>query len=324
MRSTPPILGVVLAAGRGARLGSLTTDRSKAMLPVAGTPMVGRVLEMLASGGCDHFVVVVHPSDEELATYLTGPRWAARVRTMNQGERLGMAHALLCAEPLIAADGAQEFVLAACDNVYPDGHVAELVAIRRSKDLDAAITLLRVTRVQIPTLAVVAMRDGFVRSIVEKPRPEDAPSDLGVPSLHALSARILPVLARVPVSVRGEREFPDALRLLIEDGGRIRGREVKSRLTLTRPQDLIALTSYFLHRDPRCACVIEHPPEGTEVIAPVRIERGARVGPECRLGPATTLESGCRVGARSVVRNSVVLRSGVVQSGATVEDRVVG
>ena len=40
-------LAVVLAAGRGKRLRPLTDNRSKATLPVAGKPMVGRVMEML-------------------------------------------------------------------------------------------------------------------------------------------------------------------------------------------------------------------------------------------------------------------------------------
>jgi len=323
VRAAPSTLGVVLAAGRGTRLGTITTDRSKAMLPVAGMPMVGRVLEMLLSGGCDRFIVVVHPSDQELAAFLIGSPWADRVRTVDQAQRLGMAHALQCAGPLIRADGARDFVLASCDNVYPSGHVAQLVARRRSQNLDAAITLLQVTPAQIPTLAVVHIQNGFVQSIVEKPSPEDAPSDLGVPSLHALSTRILECLPRVPVSVRGEREFPDALKVLIEDGGRVGGQVVHKRLTLTRPPDLIALTDYFLRRDPRCASVDDRPTDGTQIVAPVRIERGARVGPECRLGPVAVLESGCQVGARCVVRNSIVLRSAAVEAGTLVEDCVV-
>jgi NDP-sugar pyrophosphorylase family protein len=321
--AAPSTLGVVLAAGRGRRLGSITTDRSKAMLPVAGIPMVGRVLEMLSRGGCDRFIIVVHSSDQELAAYLAGSPWAAGLRTVDQAERLGMAHAVQCAGPLIRADGARDFVLASCDNVYPDGHVAQLVARRRSQDLDAAITLIQVTPAQIPTLAVVEIQNGFVRSIVEKPSPEDAPSDLGVPSLHALTPRILGCLSRVPVSVRGEREFPDALRILIEDGGRVGGQVVSKRLTLTRPPDLIALTDYFLRRDPQCASVSELPANGTQIFAPVRIERGARVGPQCSLGPVAVLESDCQVGAACVVRNSVVLRGASVEPGAVVEDCVV-
>ena len=54
---------VVLAAGRGTRLGHLTAHRSKAMLPVLGRPLVGRVLEGLWAAGLRRFVVVGGPED---------------------------------------------------------------------------------------------------------------------------------------------------------------------------------------------------------------------------------------------------------------------
>ena len=80
MIGTRPALGVVLAGGRGKRMGPLTSDRSKAMVSVAGCPMIGRVVEMLARGGCDRMVVVVHRDDEMLIRYLSTGRWAARTR----------------------------------------------------------------------------------------------------------------------------------------------------------------------------------------------------------------------------------------------------
>jgi NDP-sugar pyrophosphorylase family protein len=189
--------------------------------------------------------------------------------------------------------------------------------------LDAVVSLLRVTAAEIPTLAVVEMADGLVRSIVEKPRPADAPSNLGVPSLHALSSRILDCLPRVPVSSRGEREFPDALRLLIEDGGRVGGLVTAERLTLTRPSDLISLTGHYLLRDPRLACIAANLPADARIEHPVRVERGVTVGPGAKLGPMTALETGCQVGARAVVANSVVLRSGIVEPGDIVEHAVI-
>ena len=93
----PDSLGVVLAAGRGKRLRPLTDHRSKATLPVAGRPMVERVMEMLARDGVSRFVVVVHPDDQALIERLEGSAWADRVRLVYQEQRGGMAHALECA-----------------------------------------------------------------------------------------------------------------------------------------------------------------------------------------------------------------------------------
>jgi NDP-sugar pyrophosphorylase family protein len=320
----PGCLGVVLAAGRGKRLRPLTDNRSKPMLPVVGKPMVERVLEMMVRDGVDRFVAVVHPDDELLIERLCLPRWAGRMRLTYQAQRLGTAPALECAAPLIREDGAPDFVLASCDNIYPDGHVAALVARRREESLDAVITLMRVRPEQIPTLAVVVMQNERVTRIVEKPRPEKAPSDLGVPSLYVLATRLLDYLPRVPVSSRGERELPDALRLLIEDGGGVGGMLVPWRMTLTRPADLLALNRYFLYHDPACAGIGDALPGDVVVIPPVRIEPEVQLGAGCRVGPEVYLEAGARIGVDAVLRRSVVLRSAAVDVGAVVEETVLG
>lgn len=320
----PASLGVVLAAGRGKRLRPLTDRRSKPMLPVAGKPMVERVLGMLVRDGVDRFIAVVHPHDRPLIDLFRRPPWADRVRLAYQTQRLGSAPALQCAVPFIREDGAAGFVLASCDNVYPDGHVAALVARQREDDLDAVLTLMRVPPEVIPTLAVVAMRDGRVTRIVEKPRPEEAPSDLGVPSLYVLSTRVLDYLPDVPVSTRGERELPDALRLLIEDGGRVGGRPVPWRMTLTRPPDLLALNRHFLHHDPTCATVEPRPRGDVRVVPPVRIEPGVEIESGCRVGSDVYLEAGSRVGKDATLWRAVVLRGATVEAGAVVEGVVLG
>jgi NDP-sugar pyrophosphorylase family protein len=318
------MLAVVLAAGRGKRLRPLTDDRSKATLPVAGKPMVERVMEALARDGVDRFIVVVHPQDRALIERLGQPPWAGRVRLAYQAQRLGMAHALACAGPVIGEDRASDFVLASCDNLYPDGHIAALAARRRADNLDAVLTLMRVQPEQIATLAVVVMRDGRVTSIVEKPRPEDAPSDLGVPALYALSTGVLDYLPRVPISPRGEREFPDALRLLIEGGGAVGGLRVEWRMTLTRPADLLALNRHFLHHDPTCAVVEATRLGDVRISPPVRIEAGVELGAGCHIGPQVYLEAGARVGTGARLRHAVLLRGAAVEAGAVVEHVLLG
>ena len=320
----PHLLGVVLAAGRGKRLRPLTDNRSKAMLPIAGKPMIERVMEMLVQGGADRFIVVVHPDDHALIRCFNQPAWASRVRLAYQEQRLGMAHALECTAPFIREDGASDFILASCDNLYPKGHVAALVARRRESGLDAALTLIQVRPEQIPTLAVVAMQHGRVTRIIEKPRPEEAPSDLGVPALYALSTHVLDYLPYVPTSPRGEREFPDALRLLIEDGNRVEGLLVRERMTLTRPEDLLALNRYFLRHDPDCATIEAGVPGDGSLLPPVRIEAGVELGPGCRVGPEVYLETGSCIGTGATLRQALALRGVIVEADAVIEGTVLG
>lgn len=323
------MLAVVLAAGRGTRLRPLTNDRSKAMLPVAGRPMIARVLDMLAEGGIERVIVVVHRDDRELVAHLARSSWEHRIQFAYQEQRLGMAHAAECASPLVRQTGVQEFVLASCDNLYPRGHVADLIARRRQSRLDAALTLLWTDREVARTSAVVAQQDGFVTDIVEKPTLLEIPDyggreeALTAPSLYALSSLVLDYLTRVVFSSRGEREFPDALRLLIKAGGKVGGQLVSNRMTLTQPQDFLILNRHTLRSDTACATIEASTPANATIVQPVRIEAEASIASGCHIGPETYLEGSCRVGANAVVRRSVVLRGGFVQASRVVEEAVI-
>jgi NDP-sugar pyrophosphorylase family protein len=317
------MLAVVLAAGLGKRLRPLTDARSKAMLPVAGKPMVERVMERLAAEGVERFIGVARPGDEPLLELLDQPTWRDCIRLTLQEARRGMADAVSCAVPSLREEEVDEFLLASCDNIFPAGHIAALVAYRREHRLDAALTLMQVHPEEIPTLAVVRLENDRVTGIVEKPRPEEAPSDLGSVALYALTPRVLEWVHRVPISPRGEREFPDALRLLIEDGGAVGAVVVASRMTLTSPDHLLALNRRFLRDDPTCAIVEANLPPGVVLAPPVRIEEGVRVGRGCRIGPEVYLEGGCQVGKGSALREAVVLRDAMVPPGSSVRGKVV-
>lgn len=323
------MLAVLLAAGKGTRLHPLTDHRSKAMMPIAGKPMIERVLEMLRRGGASHFIVVAHPDHRPLIEHLRQPPWAEQVRLTYQEQRLGMAHAVEQVAPLIRDADVSAFLLASSDNLFPEGHVAALVDGQRQDDSDAALTLMWVPRDEAPATAVVRLQGGRVTDIIEKPQPEAIPGygraheALGAPSLYALSTRVLDYLREVPVSPRGEREFTDALRLLIDDGGDVRGEMVSKRMTLTHPQDLLLINRHFLRHNPACAAVEADLPGDLTVTPPVRIEAGAEIGEGCRIGPEVFLEDRCQIGPGAVLRRTVVLRTGVVDSGAVIEDAVV-
>jgi len=323
------MLAVVLAAGRGTRLGPLTADRSKAMMPIAGEPMVARVLDMLAQGGVERVIVVAHPGDLKLSAYVAQSPWAVLCRLVHQEQRLGMAHAVESASSLVRAMNVSEFVLASCDNLYPKGHVADLIRCRRQDGLDAALTLMWVPHEEATASAVVVRQEGLVADIIEKPDLEEVPSydapgeALTAPSLYALSSQVLDYLPRVTPSRRGEREFPDALRLMIADGGIVGGRMVSSRMTLTTPQDLLALNRHFLQTDPAGATVEAELPPDVTVVPPVRIEAGASVASGCLIGPGTYLEGGSSVGPEATVRRSVVVRGGSVKARDLVEGSLI-
>ena len=168
--------GVILAAGKGSRLHPITLQRSKAMLPILGKPIVERVMEMLADNGVDDFILVVSPQDRDITRYFRRESTIeADIRFVYQPERKGMANALACAAPLIG----ETFVLSACDNLVATGDVARLIAMMQgASQPHGVLTLMKVEPERLGSVGIVEMDGPWVTRIVEKPRPEEAPSDI--------------------------------------------------------------------------------------------------------------------------------------------------
>ena len=310
---------VILAAGKGERMGSLTRNRSKAMVPILGVPIAERVMAGLAMGGLEDLILVVSPDD-----HLIGPHFRHeselndrdRIRTCVQPEPLGMAHALRQAARLIQGD----FVLAACDNLVPAQDVARLLARwQATPQLDGLLALTPVEPEQVASTGIVEMEEGRVIRIVEKPAPERAPSTVASIPLYCFSRRILEYLPAVTRSTRGEYELQEAIQMLIEGGGHVQGEMIADRLSLTRPADLLAINRHYL----ACRMAVERVGPDTGLIAPVHIGPGTVIGADCVIGPNAVIERDCRVGDKATIQNATLLPGAVVASGTTVRDQVV-
>jgi len=310
---------VVLAAGRGTRLRPVTESRSKAMVPVVGIPLVELALRPFVQNGVRDLVMVVGPGDDEIR------EWFSRLTTLDlsvhwvtQEQRLGMAHALLQAAHLLH----DPFFLTACDSLVSPSHVGELAAAARSAD--AVLSLLDVEPSRVSGSAAVEMDGEVVRRIVEKPAPDEAPSNTVSLPHYVFSSRIVRLLERVPRSERGEFELQDAIQGLIDEGGRVVGVRAAERIQVSTPEDLLRLTERMFSENPKQRH-IRQPQVGneTKVIAPVRIESGVSIGNGCEIGPGVVLERGCRIGDDSVIRRSIVLRGARVGDGERIEDKVV-
>lgn len=311
--------GVILAAGLGTRLRPVTDKRSKAMVPVLGKPLVERAMAPLIECGVDDFILVVGPDDDSIRAHFseTGNR-GLRVRFAVQDSRLGMAHALALAAPLIEGP----FLLSACDSIVERSHVEGLLAA--AEGTDGVLGLLDVEPELLSRSAVVELQGRRVTRIVEKPDPGRAPSRTVSLPHYVFSPRILPLVAQVEPSPRGEYELQNAIQALIEEGGLIVGVHAERRLQVSTPNDLLVLTLKLLDdRTESGAAAANRVGPETALCEPVSIDVGAVVGRGCEIGPGVFLESGCRVGDGAVVRRSIVLSGGRVAPGELVEDRVV-
>lgn len=306
---------IILAAGRGSRLREITATRSKAMVPIAGVPMIGRVLERLRAAGIARFIIVAAPLDHELRAYVsTDPA----VRVVTQTEARGSGDALkVCASHVTSS-----FLVCACDSLIP---VTSLLQIQELYEFTGAAAALGVMEVggdvSLSSRSVVRMNGDRVLDVIEKPREDERISNVTGLPLYVFSEQIFGELAGLPVSPRGEYELPGVFRSMISKGQEVVGCRVPFREDLTDATDLLALTERYLVPGVRVHESVRIP-SSTRLVAPLLIEADVSIGDNCTLGPFVYLERGASVVPGACVDHSVVLRdssadgcvSGIVRS----------
>jgi len=314
--------GVILAAGKGSRLHPITLKRSKAMLPILGRPMVERVMETIYENGIRDFVLVVSADDKDIVQHFTEEcALDVQVRFVVQEERRGMADALRQAAPYIEGD----FILSACDNLTSAGHVQELLECHRAHPgAGGILSVMPIAEEEIGRTGIVALSDGRVTRIVEKPSRAEAPSNIASLPLYVFSPRILDFLPGVQLSPRGEYELQDAIQALIDYDGGVYPVFIEKRLTVTGPADLLAINRHYLvagQDKPQLAPFTVGP--NTHLITPLRIEEGTIIGRDSIIGPRVYIERGCFIGDGVGLRDAVVLRGAVIADGASIANEVV-
>jgi NDP-sugar pyrophosphorylase family protein len=309
---------VVLAAGRGKRLQPLTFTRSKAMMPIAGLPMIERVMDTLTHNDIDEFVLVVSPDDAAIYDHFTRhSRYADRITWAYQAERHGMAHALLQAAPYIHSD----FVLSACDNLVPETHIAEMLT-RFDRGARGVLSLMRIPIERSVSTGMVALKGDQITRIVEKPQPPESPSDISSLPLYVFASHLLDYLPQVKPSARGEYELQDAIQMLIDEGELVAGVLTADRLTVTNAADLLKINLHYL------AATGDRFVNGpidpaTRLIDPILIDPDTHIGADCIIGPSVYVERGAVIGRGATVRESIVLRGAIVPDGAQIAQQVV-
>ena len=232
---------VIPAAGLGTRMLPAAKAVPKEMLPIVDRPTIQYVVEECASAGVDDVLLVTSKDKRALEDHFdrhreleqrlaAGGKQAlldsvnelmARVRThaVRQQEQRGLGDAVLCAREHV---GNEPFLCLLGDAVF-SGEPApaqQLVDLHRELG-GSVIGLEEVPLEKVSRYGVIAgkeIRPGVwqVQGLVEKPRPEDAPSRLVIAARYILSPGVFECLARTKPGVGGEIQLTDALRTLLE------------------------------------------------------------------------------------------------------------
>ena len=231
-------------AGLGTRFLPATKTVPKEMLPIIDRPLIQYAVDEAIEAGCDTLVFVTNRYKHAVADYFDKAYElehkleragkteqlelirnvlppGVRAVFVTQAEALGLGHAVLCAKPVI---GDEPFaVLLPDDLIWNRGPGALKQMADAAVAADASVIAVQdVPREQTSSYGIVATdhfadRQGRIRAIVEKPKPEVAPSNLAVVGRYVLSPRIFDLLERVAPGAGGEIQLTDAIAALLDE-----------------------------------------------------------------------------------------------------------
>ncbi len=309
---------IVLAAGKGTRMGPLCTRRPKPLLPVAGRPLLIRLLDDLEAVGAKRIFVVVHHQADQVQAAVAAWNGSAQTVCVEQGEPRGTGHAVAAA---VAAGADKDALLVMGDCLVSKDDLAGLAA--------ADGFVLGAVRVDDPTKYGALDVDGpRVLGLAEKsPNP---PSDLINTGLYRVPASALAATAHLKPSPRGELEFTDVVNHWASRGD-LHWTPAESWRDVGTPWDYLAVHEESLgdeadrllgqnrHGGPGMIEEGVHVRgrlwvgEGAVVRSGVYVEgdvivgAGAKVGPNAYLRGPIAIGAGCHVGAAVEIKNSILL-----------------
>jgi glucose-1-phosphate thymidylyltransferase len=319
--------GLILSGGKGTRLRPITHTSAKQLVPVANRPVLFYGIEAMAQAGIEEVGIIIAPETggEIEAAAGDGSRFGVRITYILQDEPLGLAHAVLTAEPFLAEDA---FVMYLGDNLLQGG-IADLVHAFREHSPDALILLTPVPDPENYGVAELAEAPkgevGRVVRLVEKPR--EPATDLALVGVYMFTAGIHEAARAIEPSERGELEITDAIQHLVDAGQRVEPHIVRGWWKDTgRLEDMLEANRLILDNiDERVdGELVDSQIDGRVVIeAGARLERTTVRGPaivgagsrltDCYVGPYTA------IGERCTIRSAEVEHS-ILLEGATVCD----
>jgi UTP--glucose-1-phosphate uridylyltransferase len=232
---------VIPVAGLATRFLPITKAVPKVLLPLVDRAVIQYAVEEAASAGIEHVIIVTSRGKEAIADYFDRhlelestlaekgdsahlsevKRLSEMVQLsyIRQPEQLGLGHAVLCASQAV---GKEPFAVILPDVVIlgEKGTTAQLLEVFDQHGA-SVISVEEVPGPEIQSYGVIVPQpvgDGIYRVLgtVEKPAPEEAPSNLAILGRYILTPEIFDALAKVKPGAKGEIQLTDGMGLLLE------------------------------------------------------------------------------------------------------------
>ncbi len=238
---------IIPAAGFGTRFLPFTKAVPKEMLPLLSKPAIQIIAEEISAAGIDHCIMITarykkaledfFKAAPHLDLFLAQKKKEDLMAPLNdlikklsfsyiyQDEAKGLGHAILMAKGAITDD---YFGILLPDDIiiHPTPGIGQLMAVAQ-KYKASVIAVQEVPASDISAYGVVAYKNQLapdlfeVSGLVEKPKADQAPSNLAIIGRYVLSSRIFDELKDMPPSIGGEIQLTDGMAAMLKGGERI-------------------------------------------------------------------------------------------------------
>ena len=327
---------IILSAGEGSRMRPLTLTKPKTMLPVAGKPIIQYNIESLRNNGITDILLIVRYKEEMVRDYFgDGSDFGVNISYKTQKDFLGTANAISYGEDFIE----DSLIVLNGDIILDDEIIGEIIEKYNYLNPD---TLMVLTEVDNPSaFGVVEVEDGNVKSIVEKPKKGEEPSNLINTGIYIFDKDIFEKIKKTEISERGEYEITDSLSMQIADGKKVIGHKTnKDWIDVGRPWELIEVNEELISKmKTEIRGKIEGGAhihgevfldEGSIIRAGVYIEGNVYIGKNCDIGPNSYIRGNSYFGDNVQVGNAVEIKNSIVMENTNVShlsyvgDSVIG
>ncbi len=322
---------VILAAGKGTRMGPLTESKPKVMLPMANKPLLEHIILTLKATGITDFLIVTGYCREKIEGYFKdGSIFGVNIEYVEQKAQKGTADAIATVKDQIY----ERFLVTNGDVLAGSWDIKKLIKIKG----DVIVASKKVASPE--EYGILYVKGDRLEKIVEKPK--NATSDLANAGIYVFSPDVFDAIEKTLPSPRGEYEITDSIQKMIDSGKKSGYIILEKWQDIGFPWHVLEANEQLLQNGDNINWEIKGEVElhatlkgnvsvgegtiirnGSYIIGPVVIGDGCDIGPNCFIRPATSIGDDVRIGNAVEVKNSIVMNGTHIGHLSYVGDSII-
>lgn len=323
---------VIIAAGKGTRMGPLTENRPKAMLPIANRPLLEHIIVSIKAAGIKDFLIVTGYLRGKIIDYFgDGEKLGVNIEYIEQQSQKGTADAIS-----VVKNSVTERFLVTNGDV-----LAGIPDIKNILDAKGEVVLAAKKVAAPQEYGILNVEGDRIVKIVEKPKKPL--SNLANAGIYVFELSIFDAIENTSPSPRGEYEITDSIQHLIDSGKSSGYVSLKKWQDIGFPWHMLEANEMMLKDGEDVLWEIRGEVEphatlkgyvstgegtnirnGAYIEGPVIIGKNCDIGPNCYIRPSTSIGDNVRIGNAVEIKNSIIMNKTHIGHLSYVGDSIIG